>query len=113
MPVHAAETTELQLIINDQLYIGSDEQVSAQLIDGRVYVPLRLVGEALSYQVQWLEQSRMACILTEDDAVLYAEDTFSSVPEDAPIRVLIDDTVLEIAPDLGEPFMMTAFCFLR
>ena len=105
MPVHAAETTELQLIINDQLYIGSDEQVSAQLIDGRVYVPLRLVGEALSYQVQWLEQSRMACILTDDDAVLYAEDTFSSVPEDAPIRVLIDDTVLEIAPDLGEPFM--------
>ena len=105
MPVYAAETTELQLIINDQLYLGSDEQVSAQLIDDRVYVPLRLVGESLDHQVQWLEQSRMACILTDDEASLYAEDAFPSVEEDAPIRVLIDGQVLEIAPDLGEAFL--------
>ena len=105
MPVYAAETTELQLIINDQLYLGSDEQVSAQLIDDRVYVPLRLVGESLDHQVQWLEQSRMACILTDDEASLYAEDAFPSVEEDAPIRILIDGQVLEIAPDLGEAFL--------
>ena len=74
MPVYAAETTELQLIINDRLYLGSDEQVSAQLIDDRVYVPLRLVGESLDHQVQWLGQSRMACILTDDTASLYPED---------------------------------------
>ena len=50
--VCAAEQTELQLIINDNLYIASDEQVGAQLIEGRVYVPLRLVGDALGHQVQ-------------------------------------------------------------
>ena len=105
MPVYAAETTELQLIINDRLYLGSDEQVSAQLIDDRVYVPLRLVGESLDHQVQWLGQSRMACILTDDTASLYPEDAFPAVPEDAPIRVLIDGQVVEIDPDLGEAYM--------
>ena len=108
LPVYAAETTELQLIIKDQLYVGSDEQVSAQLIDDRVYVPLRLVGESLGHQVQWLGQSRLACILTDDTDSPYAEDAFPAVAEDAPIRVMIDGQVLDITPDLGEAFIHEA-----
>ena len=46
MPVYAAETTDLQLIINDTLYVASDEQVSAQLIEGRTYVPISFLGGA-------------------------------------------------------------------
>lgn len=104
-PVYALETKELELIINDTLYTGSDEQVGAQLIDGRVYVPLRLVGEALDHQVQWLHQSRMACIITDDDAALYPEDQFPAVAEDAPVQVVIDGEILEIDPSLGEAFL--------
>ena len=104
-PACAADVSGLQLIINDKLYVGSDEQVSAQLIDGRVYVPLRLVGESLDHQVQWLEQSRRACILTDDNASLYAEDAFPAVDPNAPIQVVIDGEVLEIDPSLGTAFI--------
>lgn len=103
--VCAAEQTELQLIINDNLYIASDEQVGAQLIEGRVYVPLRLVGDALGHQVQWLGQSRIACILTDDSASLYAEDAFPAVVEDAPIQIMIDGEVLEFDSSMGVPFL--------
>lgn len=105
VPVYASEATELQLIIRDTLYVGSDEQVSAQMIDNRVYVPLRLMGESLGYQVQWLAQSRRACIFTEADSAFYAEDYFPAVAEDAPVQVVIDGEVIEIDPSLGEAFL--------
>ncbi len=104
-PVYAAETTELQLIIRDHLYVGSDAEVGAQLIDDRVYVPLRLVGESLDHQVQWLGQSRLACIITDDNAELYAEDAFPAVAEDAPVQIMIDGEILEIPEDLGVAFL--------
>ncbi len=104
-PVYAADASDLQLIINDTLYVGSDERVSAQLIEDRVYVPLYLIGESLNHRVQWLAQSRMACIITDDDAPWHAEDAFPAVDPDAPVRVLIDGKILEIEPTFGEAFI--------
>ena len=62
MPVYAAETTDLQLIINDTLYVASDEQVSAQLIEGRTrYVFLlmkaRLFMPKMPFHL-WLKKQR-------------------------------------------------------
>lgn len=105
MPVYAAETTDLQLIINDTLYVASDEQVSAQLIEGRTYVPISFLGAALDYRVQWLEQSRKVCIFTDESTPFYAEDAFPSVAEETTIQILIDGEVLEIAPTYGVPFL--------
>ena len=105
MPVYAAETTDLQLIINDTLYVASDEQVSAQLIEGRTYVPISFLGAALDYRVQWLRQSRKVCIFTDESTPFYAEDAFPSVAEDTTIQILIDGEVLEIAPTYGVPFL--------
>lgn len=108
VPVCAANTEiteDLQLIIKDTLYNASDAQVSAQLINGRVYVPLRLVGESLQYQVQWLAQSRTICIMTDVGAQLYEEDAFLSVAEDAPITIQIDGNVLDIDVVMGAPFI--------
>ena len=105
MPVYAAETTDLQLIINDTLYVASDEQVSAQLIEGRTYVPISFLGAALDYRVQWLRQSRKVCIFTDESTPFYAEDAFPSVAEDTTIQILIDGGVLEIAPTYGVPFL--------
>ena len=105
MPVYAAETTDLQLIINDTLYVASDEQVSAQLIEGRTYVPISFLGAALDYRVQWLKQSRKVCIFTDESTPFYAEDAFPSVAEETTIQILIDGEVLEIAPTYGVPFL--------
>ena len=105
MPVYAAETTDLQLIINDTLYAASDEQVSAQLIEGRTYVPISFLGAALDYRVQWLKQSRKVCIFTDESTPFYAEDAFPSVAEETTIQILIDGEVLEIAPTYGVPFL--------
>ena len=105
MPVYAAETTDLQLIINDTLYVASDEQVSAQLIEGRTYVPISFLGAALDYRVQWLKQSRKVCIFTDESTPFYAEDAFPSVTEETTIQILIDGEVLEIAPTYGVPFL--------
>ena len=105
MPVYAAETTDLQLIINDTLYVASDEQVSAQLIEGRTYVPISFLGAALDYRVQWLRQSRKVCIFTDESTPFYAEDAFPSVAEETTIQILIDGEVLEIAPTYGVPFL--------
>ncbi|MBO5114727.1 MAG: glucosaminidase domain-containing protein [Peptococcaceae bacterium] len=105
MPVYAAETTDLQLIINDTLYVASDKQVSAQLIEGRTYVPISFLGAALDYRVQWLKQSRKVCIFTDESTPFYAEDAFPSVAEDTTIQILIDGEVLEIAPTYGVPFL--------
>lgn len=108
-PIYAADTDteikELQLIIHDTLYVASDDQVGAQLIDGRVYVPLRLVGEAMQYQVQWLSQSRTACIMTEESSSFYEEDAFPAVAEDAPITIRMNGVVLEIDDTMGIPFL--------
>lgn len=104
-PVYAAETTDLQLIINDTLYVASDEQVSAQLIEGRTYVPISFLGAALDYRVQWLKQSRKVCIFTDESTPFYAEDAFPSVAEETTIQILIDGEVLEIAPTYGVPFL--------
>ena len=105
MPVYAAETTDLQLIINDTLYVASDEQVSAQLIEGRTYVPISFLGAALDYRVQWLKQSRKVCIFTDESTPFYAEDAFPPVAEETTIQILIDGEVLEIAPTYGVPFL--------
>ena len=104
-PVYAAETTELQLIINDQLYDGLSEEVGGQLIDGRTYVKLSFLGAALDYRVQWLGQSRKVCVFTDDATPLYAEDTFPSVDGNAKIEILIDGAALKYDPSFGAPFI--------
>ena len=103
--VYAATEPELQMIINDNLYAPSAEQVGPQLIGDRVYVPLRLVGESLEHQVQWLEQSRSVCILTDDNASLLPEDAYPAVAENAPITIYIDGTVLYTDDYTGMPYV--------
>jgi len=93
------------MIINDNLYAPSAEQVGPQLIGDRVYVPLRLVGESLEHQVQWLEQSRSVCILTDDNASLLPEDAYPAVAENAPITIYIDGTVLYTDDYTGMPYV--------
>ena len=45
MGASASEASELQLIINNQLYTTTEQQTGPQLKGERVFVPLRLIGE--------------------------------------------------------------------
>lgn len=105
LPAYASDEPELQMIINDNLYVPSEEQVGPQLIIDRVYVPLRLVGESLNHQVQWLEQSRTVCIFTDDNAVLLPEDAYPAVEENAPITIYIDGELLLTDDFTGMPYI--------
>ncbi len=105
VPAYAAEQPPLQMIINDVLYAPSAEQVGPELIDDRVYVPLRLVSESLQHQVQWLEQSRTVCIFTDENASLLPDNAYPTVAEDAPIVVYIDGELLTTDSSTGMSYV--------
>lgn len=100
----ASATDDLQLIINNQLYLQTAQQAGPQLVDERVYVPLRLIGEALGYQVEWVEAQRQVRITTTDGIETMAGDD-AAVAEDAPITILIDGVALTAEKTMGAPFL--------
>ncbi len=103
LPAVAAEDTMLQLIINNQLYTQTAEQAGPQLINERVYVPLRLVSESLGYRVQWHAEQREIVIVTEGDNEPHALG--EPVAEDAPITIVIDGQRLAADENTGQPFL--------
>lgn len=100
----ATATDNLQLIINNQLYMQTEQQAGPQLLDERVYVPLRLIGESLGYQVRWSEASRQVIIETAETDAPAADDS-GPVAEDAPITIFIDGKELETDAATGRPFL--------
>lgn len=100
----ASAADELQLIINNQLYLQTEQQAGPQLVGDRVYVPLRLIGEALGYQVAWSEAQRQVRIATTDAVDTIIEDGVA-VAEDEPISILIDGTALTADDTMGAPFL--------
>lgn len=105
MGASASEASELQLIINNQLYTTTEQQTGPQLKGERVFVPLRLIGEKLGYQVSWVEQKRQVRIVTDAETQTELVDDGIAVPEDAPIRIFIDNTELVTDETTGIPFL--------
>ena len=70
----------------------------------RVYVPLRLIGEALGYQVTWVEAQRQVRITTTDGVETTATDD-AAAAEDGPITILIDGVALTAEDTMGAPFL--------
>ena len=100
----ASATDDLQLIINNQLYLQTTQQAGPQLVGERVYVPLRLIGEALGYQVAWVEAQRQVRITTTDGVETMATAD-AAVAEDGPITILIDGVALTAEDTMGAPFL--------
>lgn len=100
----ASATDDLQLIINNQLYLQTAQQAGPQLVGERVYVPLRLIGEALGYQVAWVEAQRQVRITTTDGVETMATAD-AAVAEDGPITILIDGVALTAEDTMGAPFL--------
>jgi len=98
-PAPAADP--IQLIVNHQLY-ASSESALPQLVEDRVYVPLRLVSEQLGYQVQWNEASRQVTILTDQESEIALREP---VAEDTQVAVAVDHQFLQLDDDTGLPFV--------
>lgn len=93
-----------QLIINDQLYSPVELDAAPVLKEDRMYVPLRLIGESLGHEVNWVEHKRWV-VINEPGMQAAVYDDGSVVPEDAPISIYINGQ--EIANDTftGMPYI--------
>lgn len=86
---------QIGLIINQDAY---HSEPSPELINGRVYVPLRTISEGLGYQVKWHGDKRAVCISTD------GKETTPG-PLGAGIQVYIDDKAYPISAGLGTPYI--------
>ncbi len=102
-PAMAADN--LQLIINKQLYTQTEQQSGPLLKDERVYVPLRLVGESLGYQVGWSDQQRSVHIVTDPAVQEIVPEGGAEVPPDAQVRIYIDGAELQTDEYRGIPYI--------
>lgn len=101
----AMASEQIELIIQNQLYLSSEQQAGPQLLEDRVYVPLRLIGETLGYDVAWVETTRSVQIVTGCVASDWTLEDSAAVPEDAPIRIYIDGAELATSQETGKPFL--------
>lgn len=84
------------LVLNQAVY--TDQQ--ADLIDGRVYVPLRVISEGLGYDVNWYESVRLVTIDR------HGNNTGSQhVTANGRIQILIEGKTLDTGNGLGNPYI--------
>lgn len=83
--------SELVLEINQKNY----NQVSPRLLEGRVYVPLRLISEALDNEVKWDSKSMSVLINS------------NTLPQDGltGIKIYVDNKRLELDSKTGRPYL--------
>ncbi|HPF21354.1 MAG TPA: stalk domain-containing protein [Syntrophomonas sp.] len=84
---------------NEQLVIPADDQQPV-IIDGRTYVPLRVISENMGAQVEWIEAERQVIILWKKTSIDIWPD---SRGED--VQIIIDGKILEIPEDLGKAYI--------
>ncbi|MDO4281593.1 MAG: copper amine oxidase N-terminal domain-containing protein, partial [Peptococcaceae bacterium] len=94
-PAEADATSSLNIVINNVQYnnVGAG---SPENINGRVYVPLRLVSEALGYDIEWDGTTRSILIDSDASAVLTANGT---------IQIYIDNQLVKTDSNTGMPYL--------
>lgn len=108
MSASASENVDLELIIDHQLYVQTEQQTGPMLLDARVYVPLRLIGETLGYQVSWSASKRQVHIAADTTPQTDWNDSTDDVivvPEDTPIGIFVDGSQLAADETTGMPFL--------
>lgn len=95
--VQAAQTP-LKIQINNTIYQNSNQPAPVN-INGRVYVPLRLVSEGLGYQVNWDDKSRSVLIDSHIDQLDVAYNNYSA------IKIFINNKDIKMDKNIGMPFL--------
>lgn len=96
----SSSTSDFNIYINNQkLVIPADDQQPV-IIDGRTYVPFRVIGENMGAKVEWIAEERQVIILWKKQDLDIWPD---SRGED--VQIIIDGRVLEIPTDLGKAYI--------
>lgn len=96
----SSSTSDFNIYINNEkLVIPADDQQPV-IIDGRTYVPFRVIGENMGAKVEWIAEERQVIILWKKQDLDIWPD---SRGED--VQIIIDGRVLEIPTDLGKAYI--------
>lgn len=91
-----AQAASPVLVLNKTVY--ADQQ--ADLIEGRVYVPLRVISEGLGYQVNWYDSVRLVTINRNGSA-----DVSNNVTLTGRIQIQIEGNLLATDANRGYPYL--------
>lgn len=96
-----AEENEIILVVNDQQYIFGSEDAKPCVMDDRLYVPLRVVGQALGHHVDWEEASQQVFITTKDasNEITVSENTTDT------LQLVINGRPLLLTEAMGMPYV--------
>ncbi|MFZ5901786.1 stalk domain-containing protein [Desulforudis sp. DRI-14] len=103
LPMQAAAGGGIGIVIDGKTVTVPLDDQAPLILDGRTYVPLRIIGEGLGAKVEWRSATRQVIITT-----------FSSGSEAVPsrppgrqndVQIVIDGRVLAIPPDYGQPLV--------
>lgn len=106
LPVQAASNSSIRITIDGQpVMIPSGDQLPF-VLQGRTYVPLRVISQRLGSKVDWRKQTRQVVIVTAQG------DPAAPVPERVgaaqDIQIIIDGRVLVIPPGYGRAMVTRA-----
>lgn len=100
----AVAADNIQLIINNRLYVQSELDAPPELKGDRYYVPLRLIGESLGNEVNWVEHKRWV-VINEPGVQTSLYDDGVAVPEDGPISIYINGKEIPNDSFTGMPYI--------
>lgn len=93
-------SNDIRININDQPVVFTDQYPVN--IDGRIYVPLRVIGEDLGAKVDWVESTRQVLIN-------WKKENTPSLITPSPsgeVQIIIDGRLLNIPAGYGQPYII-------
>ena len=105
VPAVAAPTQyQAQIVINNAPVVIPAGDQPAILLNGRTYVPLRIISENLGTTVDWKAESKQVIISTAKNAAPEVPVRQGKITEG--IEIIVDGKILTIPPEQGIPFIM-------
>ncbi|GAB6181131.1 stalk domain-containing protein [Desulfotomaculum defluvii] len=103
LPSDAAAANEVKIVIDQTpVEIPSDDQ-PAIVLNGRTFVPLRVISENLGTTVQWIPETRQVAILTDKATSSIVPERSTKEPGD--IEIIVDGKVLKVSAAEGLPYI--------
>lgn len=102
-PGQTATSQNVDIIINSQpLTIKAGDQ-PAIILDGRTFVPLRVISENLGVRVKFINETKQVMIITREDQSIPIPSRLGDQKKD--VQIVVDGEILNIPTDYGKPFI--------
>ena len=93
----------IELLVNEKRVDTGAYAAQPLILEGRTYVPLRFVSDALGYQVEWLGESRQVLINNTD-----VPRNMIPANSGGELQILLNGRVMFFPLDYGRPFINDA-----